>query len=182
MQPRRVGDKPQYGQRRNGRGPHRKHKRASRGTAGANSNQVVAAWVKEGVANPSGSFPASAQALQADLEVIAQNLKINFPQIRLAYFSSRIYAGGFAVKWAIQNQIDGIALNFDPSKDAAIAPWIAWGPYLWANGLLPRSDGAVWACQDLQPDGTHPSLSGREKVSKALIQFSKSIRQAHRGF
>src|SRR5260370_27027406 len=44
----------------------------------------------------------------------------------------------------------------------------------WANGLLPRSDGLVWTCQDLQADGTHPSVPvGRVKVATQLLNFLK---------
>jgi len=50
---------------------------------------------------------------------------------------------GFAVKNAIQDQIGGDPnMNFDPSKGKVKAPWIAWGPYYWANGLNPRA--TVW--------------------------------------
>jgi hypothetical protein len=64
-----------------------------------------------------------------------------FPNLRLVYVSSRIYAGyassdlnpelysyqgAFAVKWLIEKQMGG-------------APWIAWGPYLWADGAIPRA-------------------------------------------
>jgi hypothetical protein len=66
-------------------------------------------------------------------------------------------------------------LNFDPSKGPVLAPWMAWGPYYWANGMLPSSDGLVWTCQDLQNDGTHPSDPvGRIKVSIQLLNFLKT--------
>ena len=52
-----------------------------------------------------------------------------------------------------------------------MAPWIAWGPYLWADGLRGRSDGLVWACADFMEDGVHPSASGRDKVAKMLLDF-----------
>jgi hypothetical protein len=54
---------------------------------------------------------------------------------------------------------------------SGIAPWIAWGPYLWADGLNPRSDGLMWEQSDLGADGTHPSVSGREKVGAMLLDF-----------
>ena len=76
----------------------------------------------------------------------------------------------------IQDQIGGDPnLNFDPSKGKVKAPWIAWGPYYWANGMIPRSDGLVWTCQDLETDGTHPSNPvGRIKVATQLLNFLKT--------
>jgi hypothetical protein len=92
------------------------------------------------------------------------------------------YEQAFAVKLLIANQIAG-----DPRLDYAgadaVAPWLAWGPYLWADGLgaddrpggIPgRSDGLEWACADYQTDGIHPSLSGRNKVAAALVGFYTS--------
>jgi lysophospholipase L1-like esterase len=53
-----------------------------------------------------------------------------------------------------------------------MAPWIAWGPYLWADGVEPRSDGLVWLCEDVNPnDGIHPSQSGETKVADMLVEF-----------
>ena len=51
------------------------------------------------------------------------------------------------------------------------APVLLWGPYLWADGTVPRSDGLVWNCEDLADDGVHPSESGRQKVADMLLNF-----------
>jgi len=155
--------------------------------AGVDPEEVNVAWVKEAVAGPTLPFPQDAQQLQGYLRAIAQNLHDKFPNLTLAYFSSRIYAGyastnlnpepyayqsGFAVKWLIEEQINGSpALNYDRRAGPVESPWLAWGPYLWADGLIPRSDGLIWECSDFQPDGTHPSTSGREKVAQMLLSF-----------
>jgi hypothetical protein len=115
--------------------------------------------------------------------VVVRALASRFPNLRLAYLSSRIYAGyatthlnpepyayegGFAMRWVIEEQLAGRLPFTGPSR---VAPWIAWGPYLWADGLTPRSDGLTWACNDLESDGTHPSSSGRQKVAQLLREF-----------
>jgi len=161
--------------------------------AGVTPQQVVVAWVNDVNGGPSGTFPTDMTKLQANMESIAQNLLAKFPNIKLVYFSTINYTGysngiknlsnepwsyesGFAVKNAIQDQINGNAnLNFDPTLGPVMAPWIDWGPYYWANGLMARSDGLEWTCQDLQADGTHPSIPvGRIKVSTQLLNFLKS--------
>jgi putative Ig domain-containing protein/transmembrane protein TMEM131 len=161
--------------------------------AGVTAKQVVAAWVLDVNGGPSGIFPSDMTKLQANLESIAQNLLTKFPNIKIAYYSSMHYTGysngfqtlnpepygyesGFAVKNVIQDQINGNSnLNFDPAKGTVEAPWLAWGPYLWANGMIPRSDGLVWTCQDLDNDGTHPSNpAGRVKYSTLLLNFLKT--------
>jgi lysophospholipase L1-like esterase len=41
--------------------------------------------------------------------------------------------------------------------------------------MTPRkSDGLVWKREDLVGDGTHPSDSGRQKVSDMLLNFVKT--------
>lgn len=156
-------------------------------SASVTRNQVQAAWVKQADIAPSLPFPRHAQILQEELAKIVRLLHERFPNLKLVYLSSRIYAGyartrlnpepfayesGFAVKWLIEQQIKGEpALNFDPAKGPVRGPWLSWGPYLWANGLRPNADGLTYTEDDLGPDGTHPSPSGRQKVAKELLQF-----------
>jgi hypothetical protein len=144
--------------------------------------------VKEAIAGPNLPFPADAVELQGYLRAIAMVLKDKFPTIDLAYYSSRIYAGyavsqlnpepyayqsGFSAKWVIESQIAGNdpGLNYRADAGPVEAPWLSWGPYLWADGLVPRSDGLIWECVDFQNDGTHPSESGRAKVAAQLLEF-----------
>jgi hypothetical protein len=52
------------------------------------------------------------------------------------------YETGFAVKDVIAAQIAGEPkLSY---RGRSRAPWLAWGPYLWADGLRPRSDGPTY--------------------------------------
>jgi len=150
--------------------------------------QVQVAWVNLVLAgfgsnhtDPSANFPEFPHTLQADLETISRNLKTDFPNIRTVYFSSRIrayvtprglspeptaYETAFAVRWAIADQLDGAAgLGLD------VAPWMSWGPYLWADGLVPRSDGLTYACSDLAADLTHPAEGAAQKVADQLRAF-----------
>ena len=85
------------------------------------AQQVQVAWIKE-TQTGGGDFPAKAEAIQADLEFIVRNLKSKYPNVKIAFLSSRIYsytyfAGlspepnayetGFSVKWLIEKQING---------------------------------------------------------------------------
>lgn len=156
--------------------------------AGLSPPQLQVVWIKQANATPSrlGAFPAHAEALQANLASIVQIAKTRYPNLAIAYLSSRTrayvigpnglnpepfaYESGFAVKWLIEEQIAGNpALRFTGPN--APAPWLAWGPYLWADGETPRSDGFVWACADTAFDFTHPSFEGSEKVANELLGF-----------
>ena len=151
--------------------------------AGVTPAQVQAAWMKQADAQPRQPFPEDARRLQAELQTLAQSLRSRFANLRLLYLSSRIYAGyastalnpepyayqsGFAVKWLIEQQIQGSA---ELSIDAGRAPWLAWGPYLWADGAQMRPDGLTWSCSDFEDDGTHPANAARRKVAALLLDF-----------
>jgi hypothetical protein len=158
--------------------------------AGVSRQQVQAVWIKQADAGPNQGFPKYARTLQAEMQTIAHVLHQRFPNLKLAYLSSRIYAGyartrlnpepyayesGFSVKWLIEQQLQGDpALNFDPNKGLVQSPWLSWGPYLWANGTRGRAGGLRYEESDLANDGTHPSPAGQRKVAEALLEFFKS--------
>jgi hypothetical protein len=161
--------------------------------AGFSARQVQVAWIKQARAMPAslGEFPRHAQELRDHLAVIVRKLEQRFPNLRIAYLSSRIYAGyalmplnpepfayesAFAVRWLIEDQIGGKGhLNFDPARGEVEAPLLLWGPYLWADGVKGRkADDLVWKREDLGGDGTHPSPAGQRKVAQLLLRFFKT--------
>jgi (2Fe-2S) ferredoxin len=156
--------------------------------AGVNPQQVQVVWLKEQLRGDElFNFPADVNRLRDALRDIVRIAKTKYPNLRVAYISSRSYGGystltrgngayenGFAVKWLVADQINGDPLLAYTGSNPP-APWIAWGPYFWADGLTPRSDGLTWACSDFNDDGIHPSAaSGRPKVANILLNFFKT--------
>jgi hypothetical protein len=156
----------------------------------ATTAQVQVVWIKQALAGPAryGVFPGHAEALENALLRIIRNAHRQFPNLRIAFLSSRTYGGyattplspepyayesAFAVRGVIQRQMGGDPeLNCDPQRGAVRAPVLLWGPYLWANGDVPRqADGLAWRRADFHDDGTHPSRQGRRKVAELLLQF-----------
>ena len=141
--------------------------------------QVQVAWLKTALARDPRGFPENARLLQRALRSIVEILRTKFPQLKLVYVSSRTYDGysesdlspepiayesAFAVKWLIEERIN----NQSPDKSI---PWVSWGPYLWANGLTPRTDGLIWERSNFEPDGVHTSPQGTLKVARMLLEF-----------
>jgi hypothetical protein len=195
--------------------------------AGLTEQQVQVVWIKQANGGPGatgcgadGHMPCNSLCVatkvgcenttqtteavryEQQLGEIIRAAKVRWPNLKLAFVSSRIYAGyatadinpepyayeyGFSTKWLIQAQItqmqsgtvDPIAGDLDYNDNTA--PWVAWGPYLWADGPIPRSDGLIWCdgqkrapCSgevDFQSDGTHPSDDGSAKVATMLLNF-----------
>jgi hypothetical protein len=165
--------------------------------AGVTEKQVQAIWLKQADMGPTSALPlanANAYSLEQELGNILRAVKVRYPNVRQVFLSSRIFAGfattqlnpepyayesGFSVKWVVQAQIDQMRNGGTPVSSLAgnlnyktgAAAWIAWGPYMWANGQTPRADGLFWQPGDFQSDGTHPSTSGAAKVTAMLMNF-----------
>jgi hypothetical protein len=166
--------------------------------AGATRAQVQVVWIKE--TNPQqlnlGGFPKYVQDFQAQLGNIVRIVHGRFPNTKLAYFTSRSYGGwarpfngrgpgnsepwsyesAFAYKWLIEQQLKGDpTVNYDPSKGPVKAPWMSWGPYIWANGEKPRGDGFRYVLADfMETDQMHESPAGQIKVGNQMLQFFRT--------
>lgn len=155
--------------------------------------QVQIACVKAAHPGPTtciaddGGTLGDAGLLAQHFAAIARNLKVVFPNIKLVYFVSRSYGGyassgnrepfayeqGFGVKWAIDAQISGSNSygNLTWQGPGAVAPWMSWGPYIWAKGNTPSGLGMTWDIADFVSDHIHPSASGVDKAATAFLDF-----------
>ena len=157
--------------------------------ANVTPEQVQVAWIKHAEPGPSpDTVPLQyAKKVKEDIAASLAITRSTFPNLRVAYLSSRIYGGyniagirrvnpepfayetAFAVRWVIQDQINR------EKKGPIDGPILLWGPYLWADGITPRkTDKLTWERKDLSEDGVHPSKLGGQKVANLLLEFFKN--------
>jgi hypothetical protein len=165
---------------------------------GVTEAQVQVIWLKTAHRQPTVRLPATnsdAYVTLTSIGKILRALRVRYPNLKMVFVSSRVFGGfattslhpepyayenGFAVKWVINAQIQQMRTGtVDPragdlSYTTGRAPWVAWGPYLWARGDQARSDGLRWAPADFVSDGTHPSTAGQSKVGARLLTFFKT--------
>jgi hypothetical protein len=156
--------------------------------------QVQVGWIKTASKDDSiPEFPLQSDSIYEKYIRSIQRAKQKFPNLKMLYIGSHPYGGyaniesdnadlageppayyqGFAVKWVITSQIAGDPRLKYKGADTK-APWIAWGPYVWADGMIPRvSDGLIWECTDYLDEGGgfHLSEAGRSKEANILIDF-----------
>lgn len=164
--------------------------------AGAGNKDVQVAWVQMVTDTPFHPLPpqdSDAYRLKGSIAAALRALKSRYPNLQIAYLSSRVYGGyattnwnpepyayesALSVRWVVMGQIswertgalwDTRIGNINDETNAA--PWVAWGPYLWANGTAPRSDGLTWQRDDFEGDGETLSPKGAQKGAQLLLQF-----------
>jgi hypothetical protein len=163
--------------------------------AGLTEQQVQVAWMQMSYEHPSVDITCACgdiYNLKIDIGNALRFLQARYPNLRIAYLSSRPYAGydanpwnaepfaydtGLTMRIMIWDQLEQIRFNA-VSNDSRVgsinylkgdAPWIAWGPYMWANGSTPRSDGLTWLPEDY--DGPFLSERGAHKAATLLFNF-----------
>jgi len=158
---------------------------------GLTAKQIQVAWMYIALGRPEGDFNSSASKLEEYSKTIMQRLKKEYPNIKIVYISSRTYAGwatikknpepyayesGFAMRWMILEQINGVSeLNYNETNGIVKAPLLLWGPYLWADGETPNSQGLFYVRTDFtETDGTHPSDQGAQKIGNFMLDWFKT--------
>lgn len=158
---------------------------------GSSPAQVQVIWMKHARQGPRGTWNAAVDTFATLIASSVRNAHDRLPNAKLMYLTSRVYAGyaagaganpepyahggGFAMKRVIESQINGVdSLEHSPANGPVEAPWLAWGPYLWTDGMTPRADGLTWPCDAFVDDGIHPSTSGRDVISNALLAFLRT--------
>jgi hypothetical protein len=167
--------------------------------AGVTPQQVQVAWLQiitDRTNEPLGIANADAYRLKMHIAETLREMKRQYPNLRIAYLSSRVYGGysqsgfnpepfayetGFSSRFVVtaqmeQARMENPHLQFDPHAGLLdyrqdIAPWVAWGPYLWANGAEARADGLNWLRADFEADGETLAPSGAAKGAKQLFDF-----------
>ena len=175
--------------------------------AGVSPAQIQAVWLQQINQNPYTPLPiqfADSYLLKASIAETLRTLKLKFPNLQVAYLSDPEYGGygtgnflgepyayedGYSVRWVVLGQIlymrqgeiwDPRIANMDYEK--GVAPWVTWGPYMWANGTTPRSDGLTWQRSDYLADGNTLSDSGARKSAAMLMKFMLSEPTAAKWF
>lgn len=152
--------------------------------------QVQVIWMKTASKEDTiMEFPLHPLAIADKYETLMGILYEKFPNLKLVFITSSAYGGyadptrmfynivkepgsywnGFGVKWAIERQISGdpdLKFNGHDKK----APFMSWGPYVWADGINPNSQGLFWDCEtDFSEDGGGYHLTNGGKDKEALV-------------
>lgn len=157
-------------------------------SAGFSPEQVRVVWAKDAnqFTDHGRTLPdpaADYYDLVENISALSRRIGQELPSVQAIFHTSRIYAGyvresrqaargeplsyegGYAINEVIRRQQRG---------ELSDAPWIGWGPYLWADGTTPNSFGVWWEPADFEGasgDDPHPSLQGETKVAEALHAF-----------
>jgi hypothetical protein len=168
--------------------------------AGVSPQQVQAAWlqiINDKTGEYLGVANADAYRLKTHIAQTLREMKRQYPNLQIAYLSSRVYGGyaapngfnpepyafetGYSNRWVITDQIEQARMEHPEWHSdtrvglidyrRGIVPWVAWGPYLWANGAEAREDGLTWLRADFAADGETLAPSGAAKGAKLLFDF-----------
>jgi len=153
---------------------------------GLTPEQIQIVWFKQAEMGPTNTdFEEYTTELKTKYANVMRILKQKYPNLKLVYLSPRTYAGyaktrlnpepfawytGWTIKFLIEDQINGVADLRFKGADAPVA-WLAWGPYLWANGEKANGNGLFYLETDYSQDGTHPSNNGVQKIGKEIYRF-----------
>jgi hypothetical protein len=149
--------------------------------------QVQVIYLESDDTSVNVKFPSRPDTVKTELQACFRTLKQQFPNCKLVYLLGRTktfeydtikqkrfnrepapYYFGWAVKWAIQDQINGAPGTAYKGKNP-VSPLITWGWYEWGTDT-PRQDGFMWTQADTK-DGLHATPVGEDTLSTRFQNF-----------
>jgi hypothetical protein len=130
------------------------------------------------------AWPGRPDTVRNMLDSCLRVFKQKFPNIKLVYVLGRTktfgskatwnrepspYYFGWACKWAIEDQINGVRGTEYKGKNA-VAPMLTWGFYQWADSLPRKTDGFYWRSTETA-DGLHATAQGQDTLSNRFQNF-----------
>ena len=132
-------------------------------------------------------FPERGILVKNDLEASFRTLQQKFINLKVVYLVARTttygknhvhdfnaepnpYQFGWAAKWAIEDQINGVPGTEYKGKKK-VSPMIAWGFYEWATETPRITDGFKWSQSLMQSDGLHPNDAGHDTLMTRFQNF-----------
>jgi hypothetical protein len=142
----------------------------------ATAKQIQIAVFKNSIRFQEQDYPADVNQYVEYMERYRKFLIRVFPNLKLLFVLFPVYSGyasGSAPRHEPFVFREGLAVNeFVRRHYGEVEPWIGFGPYYWANGLVPRADDLIWKCEHfITRDGVHPSALGLEKTTEMLMRF-----------
>ncbi len=157
--------------------------------------QVQVGWLMHSSRIDSNSVETEAyiDSLVKRFTIAVQAMTYYYPNLKILYVSGFPYGGyadptkvlyhviaepasynhNFAVKKLIQNQING-SPDLRYKTPGKVAPYLIWGPPIWADGKNPNLDGLSWNCEtEFAEDGGgyHMTNLGKDKLGDILLDF-----------
>ena len=129
-------------------------------------------------------WPEKPTAVKNDLEACLRVFKQKFENIKVVYVLGRTrtfgnqrpwnrepgpYYFGWGCKWAIEDQINGVA-GTEYKDSGAVAPMITWGWYQWADVYPRTTDGFKWLATETS-DGLHANDRGQDTLATHFQNF-----------
>ena len=133
-------------------------------------------------------FPDRATMLRDKIEACARTMQQKFVNIKVLYLLGRTrtfndstvhatvwntepspYYFGWACKWAIQDQINGVT-GTAYKGTGKVAPIMTWGFYEWADSLPRKTDNFYWRSTETK-DGLHSNDAGEDTLATRFQKF-----------
>jgi hypothetical protein len=130
------------------------------------------------------TFPARPLLVKQDLQQTFRVYKQKFPNVKIVYLEARTrtfgkaqlsnrepapYYLGWACKWAIEDQINGVP-GTEYKGTNAVSPLITWAFYQWSDSLPRKTDSFYWRFSETI-DGLHATDAGLDTLSTRFQNF-----------